>query len=175
MRFTASKSRPHFRFTKFLQGQISIPLSIYKVLTGSNYDPFLIYNVFTASNQLPFFDLQGSYRVKSVSLFRFTRFLQGQISLPFQICKAFAGSNQSPFFDLQGFDRFKLRPFFDLQYFCSIKSASLFRFTRFLQSSLLWRNLDRRKMSSFALLYWGSKEKTWMPVPGNSYLCLQRQ
>ena len=51
-----------FRFTiRFLQGQIGLPFSIYNVITGSN--------------ESPFFDLQGYYRVKLVTLFRFTRFL----------------------------------------------------------------------------------------------------
>ena len=54
-----------------LQGQISRPFSIFIVITGSNKSPFL--------------DLQCYYRVKSVSLFRFTMLLRGQISLPFWI------------------------------------------------------------------------------------------
>ena len=64
------------------------------------------------------FDLQGFYRVKPVSFVLFTRFLQGQNSLPLSIYKNFTGSNQSPFFDLQCFYR--------------VKSVSLFRFPRFL-------------------------------------------
>ena len=53
--------------TRFLQGQNSLPLSVYKNFTGSN--------------QSPFFDLQCFYRVKSVSLFRFPRFLPGPINV----------------------------------------------------------------------------------------------
>ena len=53
-------------FTRFLQGQNSLPLSIYKNFTGSN--------------QSPFFDLQGFYRVKT--------------SLAFSIYKVFTGPNQ---------------------------------------------------------------------------------
>ena len=50
--------------------------------------PFLSnYNVFTGLNQFPFFFLQGFYRVKTVSLYRFTRILQVQTSLPFSIYK----------------------------------------------------------------------------------------
>ena len=74
--------------------------------------------------------------VKSVSLYRFTKFygvksvfpfrikmlLQGQISLPFLIYNIFTGSNQSPFIDLQ--------------YFYRVKSASLYRFTMFLQGQI---------------------------------------
>ena len=45
--------------------------------------------VVTGSNRSLFFDLQGFYRVKSVSLFRFTRLLQGEISLPFSIFTVF--------------------------------------------------------------------------------------
>ena len=47
----------------------------------------------TGSNQFPFFNLQGFYRVKPVSLFQFRRFLQGQTSPSFSIYKAFTGSN----------------------------------------------------------------------------------
>ena len=36
-------------------------------------------------------------------LFRFTRFLQGQIGLPFSIYNVISGSNESPFFDFQCF------------------------------------------------------------------------
>ena len=53
--------------------------SIYKVFTGSNQSPFFpIYKVNTGTNESPFFDLQCYYRVKLDTL-RFTRFLQGQI------------------------------------------------------------------------------------------------
>ena len=85
------KSISMVRFTRFLQGQISLSFSIYKVFTGS----------------------------KAVSLFRFTMLLQGQIGHSFSIYKVFTGSNQSLFFDLQGFYR--------------IKSVSLFWFSEFLQ------------------------------------------
>ena len=50
-----------FRFTRFLQGQIGLPFSIYNVISGSN--------------ESPFFDFQCFYRVKSVSLCRFSVFL----------------------------------------------------------------------------------------------------
>ena len=105
-----------------LKDQISLPLLIYDVFTGSNQSLFKdlhyfygvklvslfsIYMVFTGSNQFPFFFLQGLYRVKSVSAFRFTRILQVQISLPFLVYNVFTGSKQSLFFDSQGFYRFK--------------------------------------------------------------------
>ena len=93
-----------------LQGQINLHGSIYKVFTGSNQSlffdlqgfyrvkgslPFSIYNVITRSNRSLVFDLQGFYRVKSVSLLRFTRFLQDQISLPFLIFGIFTMLNDS--------------------------------------------------------------------------------
>ena len=86
------KSVSLFRFTMLLQGQtslpfsiynvkqgqISLPFSIYNVITGSNQSPFSIYNVITGSNQSPLFDLQCYYRVKSVSLLDLIyRFSQG--------------------------------------------------------------------------------------------------
>ena len=74
--FYRVKSVSLFRFTRFLQGQISLPFSIYSVITWSNHSPFLIYKVFTGSNRSLFLDLHGFYRVKSVSLFRFSVFLQ---------------------------------------------------------------------------------------------------
>ena len=77
---------------------------------------------FTGSNQSPVFDLQCYYRVKSISLVRFTRFLQGQISLSFSIYNVITRSNRSLVFDLQGFYR--------------VKSVSLLRFTRFLQHQI---------------------------------------
>ena len=73
------------------------------------------HKVFIGSNQSPLFDLHCYYRVKSVSLVRCTRFLQGQISLPFSIYIVITRSNQSPWFDVQGFYR--------------VKSVSPFRFT----------------------------------------------
>ena len=86
------------------------------VITGSNQSPFSIYNVITGSNQSPFFDLQSYYRVKSVSLFdlqgfykvklvplfRFTRFLQGELSLPFSIFSVFTVWNDSFSFRFTG-------------------------------------------------------------------------
>ena len=63
---------------------------------------------------IPLFDLQGFYRVKPVSFLLFTRFLQGQNSLPLSIYKNFTGSNQSPFFDLQCFYRVKSVSFFSI-------------------------------------------------------------
>ena len=95
-----------------------------------------MYKVFTGSNQSPLFDLHCYYRVKSVSLVRctrflqgqtislflFTRFLQGQICLPFSIYNVITRSNRSLVFDLQGFYR--------------VKSVSLLRFTRFLQGQI---------------------------------------
>ena len=104
----------------FLQGQISLPLLINNIFTGSNrYPPcknllnrrdqtsFLssFCKVFTGSKQSPFIDIQEFYRFKPVSLFWFTMFLQGQISLFFFDLQGFYGSNQSPFFDFQGFYR----------------------------------------------------------------------
>ena len=80
------------------------------------------HKVFIGSNQSPLFDLQCYYRVKSISMVRFTRFLQGQISLSFSISKVFTGSNQSPFFDLQCYYK--------------VKSVTRFRFTRFLQGQI---------------------------------------
>ena len=56
-----------FRFTRFLQGQISLPFSIYNVITR------------TGSNQSPFLDFHCFYRVKSVSFFRFSVFLQREV------------------------------------------------------------------------------------------------
>ena len=121
----------------FLQGQISLPLLIYNVFTGSNQSPSIdlqyfyrvksvsissIYKVFTGSNQFPLFFLQGFYRVKTVSLYRFTRILQVQTSLPFLIYNVFTGSNQSLFFRFTRFLR--------------VKSVSLFRFPRFLQGPI---------------------------------------
>ena len=74
-----------FRFTRFLQGQIGLPFSIYNVISGSNESPFLIYKAITESNwslffdlhgyQSPFLDFQCFYMVKSVSLCRFSVFL----------------------------------------------------------------------------------------------------
>ena len=78
-----------FRFTMLLQGQISLPFSIYSVIPWSNRSLFSIYKVFAKSNQPSLFDLQGFYRVKSVS--RFIRLLQGKVSLPFSIFSVFTG------------------------------------------------------------------------------------
>ena len=93
-------------FTISLPGQISLPLSIYNIFTGSNRYPSLrftrflqgqtsflssSYKVLTGSKQSPFIGLQEFYRFKLVSLFWFTMFLQGQISLPFSISKIFTG------------------------------------------------------------------------------------
>ena len=88
------------------------------------------------------FDLQGFYKVKSVSLFRLTRFLQGQIripfrfamllpskkSLPFSIYNGISGSNSSLSFDLQCFEG---SLFLDLQGFYRAKSVSLSIFSVF--------------------------------------------
>ena len=60
--------------------------------------------------------------MKSVSLFRFTIILRGQISFPFWIYNVVTGSNQSPFFDLQCYYR--------------VKSVTVFRFTGFLQGEI---------------------------------------
>ena len=81
--FYRVKSVSLFRFTRFLQGLISLPFSLYNVITGQIALPFPIYNVITGSNQSPLFDLQCYYKVKSVSLFRFTVLLHGQIALSF--------------------------------------------------------------------------------------------
>ena len=115
------KSVSLFRFTRFLQGQISLPFSIYSVITWSNRSPFLIYKVFTGSNRSLFSDLQGFYRVKSVSLFRFTRFLQGQISLPFSIYSVITWSNRSPFLIYKVFTGSNRSLFFDLQCYYRVK------------------------------------------------------
>ena len=88
--------------------QISLPLSIYNIFTGSNQTPFIGLQDLQGQIDLPLVDLQGFYRVEPVSFLLFTRFLQGQNSLPLSIYKNFAGSNQSPFFDLQGFYRVKI-------------------------------------------------------------------
>ena len=102
--------------------QISLPLSIYNIFTGSNQTPFIGLQDLQGQIDLPLVDLQGFYRVEPVSFLLFTRFLQGQNSLPLSIYKNFTGSNQSPFFDLQGFT--------------GSKSVSLFRFPRFLQGKI---------------------------------------
>ena len=116
----------------------SVSFSFQLVFTGSNQSPFIdlqclcldksvsLYR-FTIFLQgqigIPLFDLQGFYRVKPVSFLLFTRFLQGQNSLPLSIYKNFTGSNQSPFFDLQCFYR--------------VNSVSLFfRLTRFLRGPI---------------------------------------
>ena len=78
------------------------------------------------------FDLQGFYRAKPVSFLLFTRFLQGQNSLPLSIYKNFTGSNQSPFFDLQCFYRVKsVSFFFDLQGFYGSNQSPFFDFQGF--------------------------------------------
>ena len=105
--------------TRFLQGQISLPFSIYIVITGSNQSPWFDVQGFYRVKPSLFFDTQGFYRVKSVTLFRFTILLQGQIGHSFSIYKVFTGSNRSLFFDLQGFYR--------------VKSVFLFLFSIFLQ------------------------------------------
>ena len=119
--FYRVKSVSLFRFTRSLQGQISLPFSIYSVITWSNRSPFLIYKVFTGSNRSLFSDLQGFYRVKSVSFSIYSVITWSNRS-PFLIHKVFTGSNRSLFFDLQGFYR--------------VKSVSLFRFTWFLQGQM---------------------------------------
>ena len=142
-----------FRFTRFLQGQTSLPFSIYNVKQGQISLPFSIYNVITGSNQSPLFDLQCYYRVKSVSplrftvllqgqiglSFRFTRFLQGQIGLPFSIYNVITGSNWSLFFDLQDFNR--------------VNSVSLFRFSVFLQCEMIPSLFD---LQGFHIIFTGS-------------------
>ena len=100
------------------------------------------------SSQASFFDLQGFYKVKSCSLFRFTGSLQSQVRPPFLIYRVFTKSSHAPFFDLQGLYRVKSCPLFrfagflqcqvtspllDLQGFYRFKSGPLFRSTRFLQ------------------------------------------
>ena len=103
--FYRVKSVSLFRFTRFLQGQIGLSFSLYKVFTGSNQSPFFDLQCYYMVKSLSLSDLQGFYRVKSVSLFRFTVLLQGQIGLSFSIYKYFTGSNRSLFFALQGFYR----------------------------------------------------------------------
>ena len=108
--FYRVKSVSLYWFTMSLPGQISLPLSIYNIFTGSNRYPSLrftrflqgqtsfissFYKVFTGSKQSPFIDLQEFYRFKPVSLSWFTMFLQGQISLSFfSTYKVFTGPNQ---------------------------------------------------------------------------------
>ena len=147
------KSVSLFRFTMLLQGQTSLPFSIYNVKQGQISLPFSIYNVITGSNQSPLFDLQCYYRVKSVSpfrftvllqgqiglSFRFTRFLQGQIGLPFSIYNVITGSNWSLFFDLQDFNR--------------VNSVSLFRFSVFLQCEMIPSLFD---LQGFHIIFTGS-------------------
>ena len=91
---------------------------------------YLVNEISLAANpkDLSFFALQGFYRVKSVSLFRFTMLFQGQMSLPFLIYKAITEWNWSLFFDVHGYQS----PFFDFQCFYRVKSVSLFRFSVFL-------------------------------------------
>ena len=93
---------------------------------------YLVNEISLAANpkDLSFFALQGFYRVKSVSLFRFTMLFQGQMSLPFSIYKAITESNWSLFFDLHGYQS----PFFDFQCFYRVKSVSLCRFSVFLHN-----------------------------------------
>ena len=84
------KSVSLYRFTICsVRGEISLPLLIYNVFTGEISLPLSFYNIFTGSNQPLFIDLQYFYRVKSVSLYQFKIFLQGQKRLHL--------------FDLQGF------------------------------------------------------------------------
>ena len=92
----------------FLQGQISLPLSIY--------------NIFTGSNQSPFIDLKCFYRVKSISLFSIYKVFTGSNQFLSSFCDVFTGSKQSPCIDLLEFYRFK--------------SVSLFLFTVFLQGQM---------------------------------------
>ena len=102
------KSVSLYWFTISLPGQISLPLSIYNIFTGSNRYPSL----------------------------RFTRFLQGQTSFISYFYKVFTGSKQSPFIDLQEFYRFKPVSLFWFTMFLRVKSVSLFRFPRFLQGPI---------------------------------------
>ena len=111
--FYGVKSVSLYWFTMSLPGQISLPLSIYNIFTGSNRYPSLrftrflegqtsfissFYKVFTGSKQSPFIDLQEFYRFKPVSLFWFTMFLQGQISLFFFDLQGFYGAQSMSWF-----------------------------------------------------------------------------
>ena len=87
--FYTVKSVSLFRFTMLLQGQFGLSFRFTRFLQGQIGLPFSIYNVITGSNWSLFFDLQGFYRVNSVSLFRFSVFLQCEM-IP-------------SLFDLQGF------------------------------------------------------------------------
>ena len=120
--FYRVKSVSRFRFTLLLQGPNQSPLfdlHCIRLITGSNQSPWFDVQGFYRVKPSLFFDIQGFYRVKSVSLFRFTILLQGQIGHSFSIYKVFTGSNRSLFFDLQGVYR--------------VKSVFLFWFSIFLQ------------------------------------------
>ena len=130
------KSVSLFRFTMLLQGHNSLPFSVYNVKQGQIGLPFPIYNVITGSNQSPLFDLQCYYKVKSVSLFRFTMLLQGQIGLPFPIYNVITGSNQSPLFDLQCYYKVKSVSLFRFTMLLQGQIGLSFRFTRFLQGQI---------------------------------------
>ena len=106
-----------------INGQIGLSFSIYKVFTGSNRSLFFALQGFYRVKSAPFFGLQCYYRVKLVTLFRFTRFLQSQISLPFSNYNVITRLNRSLFLDLQGFYR--------------VKSVSLFRFSVFLKCEMI--------------------------------------
>ena len=106
--FCKVKSVSLYWFTMSLPGQISLPLSIYNIFTGSNRYPSL----------------------------RFTRFLEDQTSFISFFYKVFTGSKQSPFIDLQEFYRFKPVSLFWFTMFLRVKSVSLFRFPRFLQGPI---------------------------------------
>ena len=93
--FYGVKSVSLYWFTMSLPGQISLPLSIYNIFTGSNRYPSLRFTRFL-QGQTSF--ISSFYRVKTVSLYRFTRILQVQTSLPFLIYNVSTGSNQSLFF-----------------------------------------------------------------------------
>ena len=67
----------------------------------SSFSIILCNFFFTGSNQSPFFNIQGFYRVKPVSRFRFTRLLQVQIPVCFMdsqdvysVVEIFTGSLQ---------------------------------------------------------------------------------
>ena len=98
---TGSNQSP-FSIYNVITGSISLPFSIYNVITGSNRSLFSIHKVFTRSNWSFFFDLQCYYRVKLVTIFRFTRLLQGELSLPFSIFSVFTVWNDSYSFRFTG-------------------------------------------------------------------------
>ena len=74
-------------------------------------------------------------RVKSVSLYRFTIFLPGQISLSLLIYNIFTESNQSPFINLKYFYRVKNVSIFLIYKVFTVDCEQPFSFFRFSKGS----------------------------------------